>query len=470
MCGISGFIGSSTFPALSYNLATELFNIVEARGRDASGVYATEEGKNGSIYYHKDATTSSKFIKEEYWKSLEKEKIDLMICHARGTSPGIGGASNNKNNHPFISSDSSLALIHNGRIHEYDNLKEKYETHTDCDSEILLRILQAPDEESLNINKEIPKNHESIIKGFRDIWSQIDYGHFAISVARRHDDGTRTLYFCRNQHRPIWIADLRNSLGQLFFCSTDDMFRECLSYFNYFSDISVPLIELPVQEIWSITTNNKGEILDENIFRAKVISKETSKWEYKGVKKPIVKEESKIKRITQLDDKDCVIKKENKVNNTTINNNTTLTNNTHQGQYQQHNQYPHYNNSNNYVQNKGHIPFDTNKNTVNNGHGSSLTVVKKDNEEIDTVTVSDEELDNLIKGTNDDLSMVGLAQLEDLSDISDVLNKIERVINNISTNIELKVEENSITKSDIEQIFENLNSILQDAKTADSMI
>ena len=61
MCGLAGYIGSSKKPKISYELATALFDSLEIRGMDASGIWGTEPG-NGSIIYHKEPVNSSRFI------------------------------------------------------------------------------------------------------------------------------------------------------------------------------------------------------------------------------------------------------------------------------------------------------------------------------------------------------------------------------------------------------------------------
>ena len=124
MCGLAGYIGVSKNKKISYDLSTALFDHLEARGMDAAGVWGTEP-KDGSIIYHKEPIKSSKFIKTETWENVKKLNPDLLLLHARYTSPGIGHARYNKNNHPFVNADKTVAMIHNGIIQEAYYLKEK---------------------------------------------------------------------------------------------------------------------------------------------------------------------------------------------------------------------------------------------------------------------------------------------------------------------------------------------------------
>ena len=66
MCGISGYIGKSKIPDITYDLITSLFEILEIRGIDASGVWGTEFGENSRVIYQKDPVRSSEFIKQDF--------------------------------------------------------------------------------------------------------------------------------------------------------------------------------------------------------------------------------------------------------------------------------------------------------------------------------------------------------------------------------------------------------------------
>ena len=71
MCGIAGYIGKSKRPKFTYDLITGIFDKLEARGLDASGVYGTEFGEYGKVIYHKEPTRSSDFVKQDFWLNLK---------------------------------------------------------------------------------------------------------------------------------------------------------------------------------------------------------------------------------------------------------------------------------------------------------------------------------------------------------------------------------------------------------------
>ncbi len=231
MCGISGFIGESKNLKISHRLITALFRECEIRGDDAAGFWGSEVG-NGDIVYHKEPVKSSEFVQKRIWKDLANLNLNMLLVHARGASVGVGTPSDNKNNHPFVNTSRSIGLVHNGRIPdvEYDVLVKKYEVNSKCDSEILLRIFEAgetyPEIEKTHIGPgEVDEQIANRLLGLRDIWSYIDKGHMAVAIGERANEHDRNLFLFRNKWRSLWIIDCRKDLGQVFFCSTPEIWN-----------------------------------------------------------------------------------------------------------------------------------------------------------------------------------------------------------------------------------------------------
>jgi glucosamine 6-phosphate synthetase-like amidotransferase/phosphosugar isomerase protein len=249
MCGITGFIGKSKDKNLSYQLLTKLFEKSESRGTDAAGFWAAECGFNGSVIYHKEPTRSSSFVKSRFWSGLSDFEVDLVIAHARGASKGVGEPFFNENNHPFTSNDKTIALAHNGRIEddEYYELRKNYEVSTQCDSEILLRIFES----TIKSNKTIvDKELESV----KRIFSLIQFGHMAVATGIRQESGRRSLLLFRNEHRPLWVSDLREELGQVFFVSEPSIWEEaCNECDSRLLSMCYKLIEVNPKEIWHLS-------------------------------------------------------------------------------------------------------------------------------------------------------------------------------------------------------------------------
>jgi hypothetical protein len=61
--------------------------------------------------------------------------------------------------------------------------------------------------------------------GIREIFSRVSNAAYAVAIGERTNDGNRYLWLFRNNERPIHLLDLRTTLGQIFFCSTEDILR-----------------------------------------------------------------------------------------------------------------------------------------------------------------------------------------------------------------------------------------------------
>lgn len=296
MCGITGFIGKTKNKELSDILTTSLFEFSESRGTDASGFWSTERSLNGKIIYFKEPTKSSKFIKKDSWKEFLKKECDLLLAHCRYAT-GLGEPFFNENNHPFVTSNKSLAIIHNGKISNinYYELKERYETNTKCDSEIFLRIIES-------------KINEGVLEGIKEILSFVNEVHMAIAIGQKQIDGTKNLWIFRNEHRPLWICDLRDELGQIFFFSELKIWFEALNKINLRFKSS-KIEELPTEEIWNFELKEEIEIKKYNTKKEKYI-------DYLNKEYFQIKKENKLfEMISNLNEEDQIIKqKEEKIN------------------------------------------------------------------------------------------------------------------------------------------------------------
>lgn len=288
MCGITGFIGRTKNKSISNKLITNLFEQSESRGKDASGFWAVEQEPEGSVLYYKEPIRSKKFIKKSFWLNFLKLNVNLCIAHARGASLGVGEPFYNENNHPFISPNALTAVIHNGRIdeEEYEELQKIYEVKTQCDSEMLLRIFL---------------NSENSKKAIKDVFSFITKGHMACAIAKKENE-ENFLWLFRNKHRPLWCADVRDELGQIFFFSEFNIWLKAIEKTNmsFYSKI----IEVPTEEIWEF--KEKNNIIELN--KTKVIEEKKEEKEFISYHK--IKKENKYKKIlSNLDENDQIIEK-----------------------------------------------------------------------------------------------------------------------------------------------------------------
>jgi predicted glutamine amidotransferase len=308
MCGIAGYIGVSKKPKLSFELITGLFDYLETRGFDASGVWGTEHGGQGRIIYHKEPIRSSEFIRKDFWQRLKKIRTDMVLVHARATSSKGGNANRNINNHPFVSVDKRIGMVHNGNIDEADYLKNKYQTISQTDSECLLRIFEHGMDNKNHQMKDVPPLVSSRLSGIKDIWSYISSGAMAVALGERVDDHQRSLFLFRNEKRPLWLVDLRNLLGQIFFFSTPDIWHKAVSDTPRLQKNcwkSAKLIELPHNQAWYLGLDKDHNcVIHENVFRFKLDTKNTGVEFEQGAYKPIKPAQADLKIITVLNDDD----------------------------------------------------------------------------------------------------------------------------------------------------------------------
>jgi glucosamine 6-phosphate synthetase-like amidotransferase/phosphosugar isomerase protein len=214
MCGLSGFIGNSKNEELTYEISTALFYKLEIRGDDASGFWAVN--KEAELIYHKKASPSSILVNSPPWQSLKKFNPNLLLMHCRQAS--FGSPQNNENNHPFIGEEGKLGFIHNGRVPELLKSKKKYNMISDCDSEALLRIIEA---------------YTSKMDGIKAVFTTIKWGHMAAALGDITSKNERELYLFRNRHRSLYTVDFLEELGQIFFCSTPDVWPEEYNNFKF---------------------------------------------------------------------------------------------------------------------------------------------------------------------------------------------------------------------------------------------
>jgi hypothetical protein len=316
MCGITGLIGESKKPQVSFELITHLFVQSEIRGDDAAGFWGAQ--KSGKIIYFKEPGKASDLIKKDAWKKLLPFNANLLLVHARGASAGVGPPAINKNNHPFTSTDKNIGLIHNGRVpdQEYELLKKKYEVASKCDSEILLRIIEGAEKHTeTDIKKDFPDYELSFsrrLAGIKDVFSLTNRTHMAVAVGEKMEDD-RHIWFFRNRQRSLWLVDLRKELGQVFFCSTPEIWWAALSASSakFLFKSKVKLIELPEEEVWFLKTTKEQPVLCEKNVKKFVVNNigTQTMWLDEKDQVKIIKKSPTTSVITNLDDNDEIMGK-----------------------------------------------------------------------------------------------------------------------------------------------------------------
>lgn len=153
MCGILGisFQNGTTFtnPTLARYMLRELFQEVELRGYDATGVAFVNRSE---ITVFKGPIAGSSFVGTKEFNMYNREYFTLngpdstisVLGHCRAKTKG--SPMNNDNNHPIVT--DNIVGVHNGVIsnddelfRQFSRLNENFVRRARVDSEIIFRLI-----------------------------------------------------------------------------------------------------------------------------------------------------------------------------------------------------------------------------------------------------------------------------------------------------------------------------------------
>ena len=183
MCGIVGYFGNNN---VEKTLISKL-KLLEYRGYDSSGIAV----KNGNKLFITKAVGEIKNL-ESIITPVKGAK--LGIAHTRWATHG---KPSEENAHPHVSEDSDWAIVHNGIIENYEELKANlqgfgYTFYSATDTEIVAKLL-----EHYRKKIDINKNHEALIRACAKL-----EGSYALAVINKNQD---KIYFAKNKS-PLYCA------------------------------------------------------------------------------------------------------------------------------------------------------------------------------------------------------------------------------------------------------------------------
>ncbi len=133
MCGIAGYIG----PKNAIDIVIDQLKRLEYRGYDSAGIAFLGERELKSL---KKAGKLSELMKQLEGKTFDSQ---IAIAHSRWATHG---APNDENAHPHYDANRQIALIHNGIIENYLDLKEElvsrgHKFTSQTDSEVAAHVI-----------------------------------------------------------------------------------------------------------------------------------------------------------------------------------------------------------------------------------------------------------------------------------------------------------------------------------------
>lgn len=153
MCGIVGYIGKKT---TGQDVVIDGLTALEYRGYDSAGI-AQIEGQN--IVMHKQVGRVQDLRNTIKTTDNNAQKISCAIGHTRWATHGDPSLINA---HPHLSNDKTIAVVHNGIIENYHEIKalledNGYEFVSETDTEVIPHLLDYHRKNSRSFKKAVEK-------------------------------------------------------------------------------------------------------------------------------------------------------------------------------------------------------------------------------------------------------------------------------------------------------------------------
>lgn len=135
MCGILGYAGSSDILSVLVSGLERL----SYRGYDSSGIAIISDDE----LCHWKSEGKTHLLVERHLKNLRIENFSVGIAHTRWATHG---APNDLNAHPQLSMNRKTAIVHNGIVENFAEIKSKLQLsttfHSETDTEVIVQLIE----------------------------------------------------------------------------------------------------------------------------------------------------------------------------------------------------------------------------------------------------------------------------------------------------------------------------------------
>lgn len=248
MCGIVGYIGDKNVAPILLKGLEKL----EYRGYDSAGIAVKTED-------------DLKVVREKGRIADLRTKVGNNVLGNTGighTRWATHGEPNVKNAHPHQSKDGKFTLVHNGVIENYEQLKERYlsdiEFESDTDTEVIVELISY-----------FGKQGQDTIQAFNSAINLL-HGSYALALLDTVNDGT--IFVAKNKS-PLLVG-----LGEDFNVITSDAMA-MLELTNEFVELMDGEIVILKQHLVNIVDKD-GKDVERDSYTAEIDSSDVEKGTY----------------------------------------------------------------------------------------------------------------------------------------------------------------------------------------------
>lgn len=264
MCGIVGYVGRSRSAKWFVNVLKKL----EYRGYDSAGLASLENGKFTLFKEVGNISELEKIVPEE-------QNITCAIAHTRWATHG---KPTKENAHPHMSKEKEWAVVHNGIVENYLDLKQQLKTkpESETDTAVLPQMLEEGTAKNI---------HE-----FIDLFGLVQGGY---AIASINSSNPQTMFLAK-QKSPLYVS--QNEFGDILVAS-DPI---CFSGFSnsYYSLDDGDFAEIKNLKITFFNLGHKQ--LEKTLHRLDEVFDNAEKGQYSHfMEKEIFEQSDALKRLVQ---------------------------------------------------------------------------------------------------------------------------------------------------------------------------